>query len=613
MPGIIGVIQQRPHQDLQGRFERMLKPMHRGGRLREEKRIASNGRWALGRVHLGVLHPEPQLSNNCGVHVVFHGDLDNEQELRDWLGQEGCASPPGVTALIRAMYQQWGTACISRLHGAFCAVILDESQRTLLLINDYLGSYPLYWHANPDRLLFASELKSLLSDASLQATLNPQAVADYLTFGFVLGEKTLDVSVKLLPQGSYLTYQWEDGICRIEPFGKLDSLFHPWVGSQDEYYEALCPLFNAAVSRALNTDKQVGLALSGGLDSRAILSAATERTLPLSTYTLGVKGCADEVLAGKLAQLGETQHAFAEMDPGYLKDFVYHLQRIVNLTDGMYLTHGLTEILALHMIEQGGYEVLLRGHGAELAKVSLAWPLHTDSKIFSMSKKEEFIPYMLTRANYISHSAPLSDLFMPDWWSGVNGGAKQSLEMTLSQVDIQPADLCSYLYLVEHHRRFTIPSLELFRNFAEVRLPFVDIEFLKVLWSGPSAWRDSTAIHQAIIGRNNLAMLKVRNSNTGAPGDAGPMVEAIYDKFNSLFKRMNLYGYRHYHTFENWMRDTLINSVEEIMLDSQSLSRGLYHEGTLRTMIADTRSGQADYAYLFQILLILELWQREWS
>ena len=176
MPGIIGVLQYRPHQDLQGRFDRMLRPMSRGGRLREEKHIASNGRWALGRVHLGVLHPEPQFTQGSGVHVVFHGDLDNEQELRNGLGQEGCAAPPGVIPLIRSLYLQWGHPGFSRLRGAFCAVILDESTKTLFLVNDRLGSYPLYWHANADRLLFASELKSLLSDSSLQASLNPKAL-----------------------------------------------------------------------------------------------------------------------------------------------------------------------------------------------------------------------------------------------------------------------------------------------------------------------------------------------------------------------------------------------------------------------------------------------------
>jgi len=80
---------------------------------------------------------------------------------------------------------------------------------------------------------------------------------------------------------------------------------------------------------------------------------------------------------------------------------------------------------------------------------------------------------------------------------------------------------------------------------------------------------------------------------------------------NSLFKRLNVPGYRHYHAFDSWMQETLINSVEEVMLDPRTLGRGMYQEATLRKMMADTRAGRADYAYLFQILLILELWQGE--
>ena len=81
---------------------------------------------------------------------------------------------------------------------------------------------------------------------------------------------------------------------------------------------------------------------------------------------------------------------------------------------------------------------------------------------------------------------------------------------------------------------------------------------------------------------------------------------------NSLFKRLNIYGYRHYHTFDRWMKQSLIAAVEEVLLDPQTLSRGLYRETGLRQLLSETRKGRADYAYLFQILLILELWQREY-
>jgi asparagine synthase (glutamine-hydrolysing) len=178
-------------------------------------------------------------------------------------------------------------------------------------------------------------------------------------------------------------------------------------------------------------------------------------------------------------------------------------------------------------------------------------------------------------------------------------------------VSLSPPDLCSYLYLTEHHRRFTIASLELFRNYVEVRLPFVDEKFLRVLFRSPVSWRDRTDIHRAIIGSNEPALLKVRNSNTGAPGDAGPLVEKLCDKMNSLFKRFNLYGYRHYHNFERWMKQKLLESVEQVLLHPTSLARGIFREAGLRRLIEETQRGVADHAYLLQILLILELWQQE--
>jgi asparagine synthase (glutamine-hydrolysing) len=284
---------------------------------------------------------------------------------------------------------------------------------------------------------------------------------------------------------------------------------------------------------------------------------------------------------------------------------------MVSLTDGMYLSHGLTEILALQFLEDANFSVLLRGHGGELAKASLAWPLHTDEHIHRMHSKEEFVPYLLQRLNYISRSVALRELFTEEWYQQMEGAARHSLDESVAEVHLSPADLCSYLYLEEQHRRFTIPSLELFRTLFEVRLPFVDPDLLAVLFRAPAPWRDGTAIHRAIIGTNHPALLRVRNSNTGAPASAGPFLETLFDKINSLGRRLNLYGYRHYHDFERWMKQMLVESVEKVILSSDSLNRGMYREATLRRLLEETRQGIADHSYLLQILLILELWQQE--
>jgi asparagine synthase (glutamine-hydrolysing) len=277
----------------------------------------------------------------------------------------------------------------------------------------------------------------------------------------------------------------------------------------------------------------------------------------------------------------------------------------------MYLSHGLTEMLAMQFLADADFSVLLRGHGGELAKASLAWPLHTDERIHRMDSKEEFVPYLLQRVNYISGQVALPDLFTAEWVTQIEGAAQQSLSESIAEVHLSPADLCSYLYLEEHHRRYTVASLALFRTLFEVRLPFVDPDFLTVLFRAPAAWRDGTALHRSITGANHPALLRVRNSNTGAPGNAGPWLEAIFDKANSVCKRLNLHGYRHYHDFTHWMTQTLVESVERVLLSPDSLRRGMYREATLRRLLEETRRGIADYGYLLQVLLILELWQQE--
>ena len=178
-------------------------------------------------------------------------------------------------------------------------------------------------------------------------------------------------------------------------------------------------------------------------------------------------------------------------------------------------------------------------------------------------------------------------------------------------MSLSPADLCSYLYLTEHHRRFTVGSLELFRNYVEVRMPFLNEDFFRTLFRSPASWRDKTEIHRAIIGANAPSLLRVRNSNNGAPGDAGPFAEKLWDKVNSFLKRLNLYGYRHYHSFERWMKQRLLESVEQVLLHPRSVEREIFHEAGLRRLIDETKRGVADHAYLLQILLILELWQQE--
>ena len=103
----------------------------------------------------------------------------------------------------------------------------------------------------------------------------------------------------------------------------------------------------------------------------------------------------------------------------------------------------------------------------------------------------------------------------------------------------------------------------------------------------------------------------MRNSNTGAAVDATPRVEFVLDKLNTALKRLHVRGYRHYHDFDVWMRSMLLETVETELLAPTARVQAFTSRRALADLIRETRDGATDRSYLLQILLILELWQRE--
>lgn len=612
MPGLFGIVGRNGTADVAPEFARMGRAMARGGRLITETITGPQNQWAVGRVHLGVFQPQPQLSASNAIQVLFHGDLFNRAGIVRLLEQSAVQrSGDTAAALIRGLYERFGTALADKLEGSFCAAILDESAGRLLLVTDRLGSYPLYWFKTANRCAFASEVRALMP-IHPRPTLNAGAVNDLLHFSFPLGDKTLAADVHLLPSASVLTYDLHSGAVAIERYATWANAFRSnGVGKRD-YLDSLQRTFDASLDRSVEGSHKFGLSLSGGLDTRVLLSALDRRNIKLATFTLGGKGCADEVIGYKLARMSKSDHRFIPLEESYLADLLPRLQRMVSLTDGMYTSDGFTEILALRAFEEANFSVLLRGHAGELAKVSTAYPLHTDSQILAMRSAGEVLPHLLNRVESLFHAGSAKGLFTTQWAGACDPqAAKQSLEQSIDGVDLLPPDLCAYLYLTEYHRRVTVPSLEIFRNVVEVRLPLADPDFVAAVLRGPAEWRNGTEIHRTLIGHNGREYLRVRNPNTGAPAGAGPIQEFVLDKLNSALRRLNVYGYRHYHAFDGWMRRAFLDVVDQVLLAPASLERRVIEEAALRRLVDEARHGTRTHDHVLQVLVLVELWQRE--
>lgn len=605
MPGLCGV--SGPAPATAAVFDRLVRELAVGSRVRVESLAAPDGGWAIGRAHLGVLNPHAQLGAADAVHVLFHGDLHSVAELCALAGDE----TRDAGRRIAELYARHGDEFPRHLKGQFALAVLDQARGRLILVSDAVGSYPLYYCRRADgTFAFGPAVAPVVRALALKTSVDIEAVSSYLAFGFPFGARTLHEDVRLVPAAAVVSCDLRTGTVGELTYAQAADYFSGPRGRREDYVHEVVETFRHAVRRSVEGDCRIGLSLSGGLDSRAILSAVDGQAPRLTTCTVGVEGCADQAIAAQLATSAGTRHRFLPLGQEYLSAFLPQLRRMVALTDGMYLSHGLTEMLALGFFERADFAVLLRGHGGELLKSRLAWPFHTDAHTGRMSPRE-FVPYLLQRTDYVRRDLPIASLFAEPHRARAAAAPAATLERALDGVNLSADDLCTYVYLREHHRRFTVASLELFRHAVDVRLPFVDEDVLAAVFRGPSEWRRDTGLHRAVIAACAPQMLRVRNANTGAPAGAGPLVEALFDKMNTALRRLHVPGFRHYHAFDVWMKRMLLDSVEQVLLSPRCQDRGLWDAGTVRAAVDRTRGGIVDYGYLLQVMLNVELWLEE--
>ncbi|MBV8487649.1 MAG: asparagine synthase (glutamine-hydrolyzing) [Planctomycetaceae bacterium] len=229
------------------------------------------------------------LSNEDGsVWTVFNGEIYNFPALRHRLKARGhLLRSKGDTEVLVHLYEDEGTGMFALLRGMFALAIWDAPRRTLLLARDRLGQKPLLYRHDGSRLVFASELKALLAlpETDLPRRVDPLAIDEYLTYGYVPAPRTiLEGTSKLLP-GHYAV--WHEGSMRIESYWSPD-----WNLEKKRPIEADIEELKATLSDAVReqmiADVPLGAFLSGGIDS-TIIVGLMQRTSnrPVKTFAIG--------------------------------------------------------------------------------------------------------------------------------------------------------------------------------------------------------------------------------------------------------------------------------------------------------------------------------------
>ncbi len=276
MCGIAGVVRGGPAAERERLVGRMCTRMsHRGP---DDRVVVSHtATTTFGFVRLAIIDVagggQPLPSCDGAVTVIDNGEIYNHVELRAALTGRGHRFRTGSDCEVVAhLYEESGLACLEQLNGMFALAIDDARSGEVHLARDRVGVKPLYWAAGEHGLVFASELSALLEDRSIARSLDREAVAELLTLTYVPAPRTPVRGVSKLPAGTALT--WREGVQTVRswwtwpiPGGAGDG-----AGVQARVRELLVD----AVRLQLRSDVPLGVLLSGGVDSTAILWAVRE-------------------------------------------------------------------------------------------------------------------------------------------------------------------------------------------------------------------------------------------------------------------------------------------------------------------------------------------------
>lgn len=294
MCAILGLIRREPTPE--ETLRRALQTMrHRGPDDAGRQRLASAGGlevW-LGHQRLSILDLSPRghqpMRDPTGRYwIVFNGEIYNYRELRGHLRRQGCVFASDCdTEVILHAYATWGESCLDRLNGMFAFAIWDRQEQTLFAARDRLGVKPFYYATLPDGIAFASEIKALLQLPGVPREFNRAALPKYLAFLWVPDPDTLFRGIQKLPPGHQL--RWRAGHTQISEWWDA-----PLTGTVDkpeaEWLQTLQRVLTESVAKRLVSDVPLGVFLSGGLDSSAILALMRGQTaVPIISYTVGFR------------------------------------------------------------------------------------------------------------------------------------------------------------------------------------------------------------------------------------------------------------------------------------------------------------------------------------
>ena len=620
MCGICGIFPREPLPDLRPRLERMMAAMEHRGPDRQGLVLGAGGtEGGLGVCRLSIVGEDCAAASlsDGDVHVALNGELYNLPELRHELTLGGArfSTSTDMEALLHA-YQQWGDGCFARLDGMFAAAIWDQRRRLLRLARDRLGEKPLFYQRGPGGLVFASELKALLASGLVEFAPSPEKVHDFLVLGYTPGPGAALQGVDTLEPGAHLTVRTDDPAAA--PISRR--YWHLRVTEDEDLrapHETFLELFEESVSRRLQSDRPVGIFLSAGVDSMAVLHAMRRQAdYPIRALTATFQCRAfDEAPAIRSCLPGGVEHEEVRCEPDHV---VRHLDSMVASADNLLANPAMIPLYMLsRRARQVGLKSVLTGGGAD--ELLFGYPTYLADRV---SADHRLLDALLQRAvlPLVSRLLPVRFGRMPTssyvvrkyleageldasmrhfWWRTIFTG-----QHAPAMVDGAETYDRTYRPVLEDrsigniHNRFSLADLTIWwrdmglymadsvcmANSIESRAPFMDHRLVEYVFRLPVRLKLRALRSKPFLRRALRPLLPWR-----------------------VRRRPKL-------SFElplsSWLADELFELASDVLSEDALDRAGVAGRIPARTLLAEHRSRRQDHAYRIWTLICLVRWHQ---
>ena len=624
MCGIAGKIWKESSRPAQrSDLAKMLAVMrHRGP---DGQGVHLDGPVGLGHLRLSIIDvgggAQPMANEDETVWIVFNGEIYNFQVLREDLVSRGHRfRSHSDTEVIIHLYEEFGDDCVHRLRGMFAFGIWDSRRQRLFVARDRVGIKPLYYCQTPEALYFASELKAILADSAVSRELHWPAIRQFLSFYYVPGEDTLFKSVRRLLPGHSLVA--EDGKVTIRQYWDLRFTEERWGMSFEDATAELHSLLKSTVHDHMIADVPVGVLLSGGVDSSAILNFAVGATdKRIRTFTVGFDGnqVVDERPFARLSadkfgtehhEISITARNFWEFLPSYL----WHMEEPVCEPPAV----------ALHYVSKLARDyvkVLLSGEGGDEAFAGYPnYPnmLRLDRIRASLGPLARFAgssASMLGRCLGDGRlqrygealGRPLSDHYfsrasVPGTYFNRNARRLMTPEFLERTASVSPAKIMADLVqevagesllnqMLYLDTKTWLPDDLLVKadkitmaNSLELRVPLLDHQVLEFAASLPAEFK--------VRGKETKRILKAAFAKT-LPADVLNRKKAGFPV-----------------PYGMWLQHDFHGEIKELLLSNEAMARGYFREDEVQRLL-HVNSVEGTHSKEVFSLLALELWHRQ--